>query len=252
MKVSVLLAHYHESAQPFLTACLRSLERQTFRDFETILVSSNHESAKSHVPDKAFHSATRLHFPAAIEKAYSMSDPSSEMILLLNDDAIMSKTCLENLVYTMDSTPGEMILGARSNCGPIMGWYQTVSGFIFDGHARTLGSQFRYPDIEPYIVNIIENAIEYPFGLIQLPFSPFFCTLIRRSTYEKVGRINPNFKTGSDDKEFADRARKHGIGCYMALHAAVAHASGVTADLSLTDEDRRFNFQLMEQISKSI
>lgn len=248
-KVSVLIAHYHEEAQPFLSACLKSLEAQTFRDFETILVSSNHQPDVSKIPDKEFHSSTRLHFPAAIEKAYELADPSSQFILLLNDDAIMAKDCLENLVSTMENCSFEMILGPRSNCGPIMGWYFSITGFKFEGQNRTLGPQFRYPEIEPYINSIIHESISYPFGLFQIPFSPFFCTLISRSTYEKVGKINPKFRTGADDKEFADRAARLGIRSYVALHAAVAHASGVTADLSLTDEDRNFNFQLLRELS---
>lgn len=250
-KVSVLIATYLPEAQRYLDASLRSLKAQTFQDFETILVSSGDYLPKASV-DIHHHSATRLHFPAAISKAYELSCRDSEYCLLLNDDCIMSKTCLEELVGTMASAPVEMILGPRSNCGPIMGFYHTLSGFVLNGQPITLGPQFRYQDVEPYIDNLIENPIPYPSALVKIPFSPFFCTLIRRSTYEKVGRIDPNFKTGSDDSDFAKRAADLGIGCYVAFHASVAHASGVSADLSLTDEDRAFNHKLFAEKHKSI
>jgi GT2 family glycosyltransferase len=246
MKVSVLIAH--EEAASLLKVCLESLQHQTFKDFETILVSSNHKPDNAYT-DKSFHSDTRLHFPAAIAKAYEMSDPTSEYILLLNDDAIMSSTCLKELVETMEGSPQEIILGPRSNCGPIMGFYFTTSGFYSGGNVCKLPTQFRFSTIEPFIYDLIHNQLSYPFGVFQVPFSPFFCTLMKRSTYEKVGRIEERFRTGADDKEFADRALRFGIRCYVALHASVAHASGVSADLSLTMEDRAFNISLLRELS---
>lgn len=247
-KVSVLLAHYHEEAQPYLSACLRSLEQQTFQDFELIVVWSNHAPKLSGRVDKEFGSSSRLHFPAAIEKAYELSDPNSEFILLLNDDCIMDKHCLEELVNTAKSAP-DLIFGPRSNCGPIMGFYDTVVGFMQGDRLFQFPRQFRYKDVEPYIDSFINDAIKYTPGVFMVPFSPFFCTLMRRSTYEKVGKINSKFRTGADDKEFSDRAAKLGIRCYVVLHASCAHASGVSADLSLTDEDRNFNIQLLRELS---
>lgn len=249
MKVSVLIAHYHESAQPFLTACLRSLEKQTFKDFETILVSSNHHPITTGVIDKQYHSPTRLHFPAAITKAYEMIDSNSTHILLLNDDCIMANNCLEQLVGTMERYGQEMILGPKSNCGPIMGFYMTISGFYVNGEANYLQPQFRKEVVEAFGEQMIENSIQYPYGMIKIPFSPFFCTLFRKSTYEKIGRINPDFKTGADDHEMAIRAAKHGISCYVALHATAHHASGVSADVGLTQEDRAFNHNLFAEIT---
>lgn len=247
-KVSVLLAHYHEEAQPLLNLCLKSLEAQTFQDFELIVVSSNHVPKLSGRVDKEHFSQSRLHFPAAIQKAYELSDPNSEYILLLNDDCIMSHTCLEALVNTANTFPKEMILGARSNCGPIMGFYFAHNGFWLNEVPQVISPQFRFKDIEPFQEQVIFNQLTYPFGVFKVPFAAFFCTLIRRSTYEKVGKIDARFKTGSDDHEFALRASKYGISCWVAMHASVLHASGVTADLSLTDEDRNFNIQLLRQL----
>jgi GT2 family glycosyltransferase len=243
-KISILIAHYHESAQPFLDACLKSLESQTFREFETIVVSSNHRPKLSGIVDKEVHSGTRLHFPAAISRAYEMTNPETESILLLNDDCIMGRDCLGALYHTLSTHPMEMILGARSNCGPIMGFYHTDSRFLSARGSISVGPQFRYDDVKDFVPDMIQNAVDYPPGIFQVPFSPFFCTLIKRSTYEKVGRIDPNFKTGSDDSDFAKRASKLGIGCYVALHATCFHASGVSADVGLTAEDREFNHRL--------
>lgn len=245
-KVSILLAHYSPTAEPFLEACLKSISAQTYRSqnqVETILISSNNMPTCNFygIVDDHYHSGERLHFPAAIQEAYKRS--SGDILLLLNDDAIMSKNCLSALVATVSD---HAIVGARSNCGPIMGFYHSHSGYMIDGRTEIVPPQFRSPENAHYMIN---HAIEYPPGLFKVPFSPFFCTAMKRSVYDRVGGIETRFRTGSDDLEFAQRAFHYGIFCYVALHATVFHASGMTADDHLTEDDRNFNHRLMHDLA---
>ncbi len=254
-KISILLAHYSKDAEPFLEACIRSIKAQTFREHngvETILVSSNNvPQCEFHgVIDKHHHNGTRLHFPEAVAKAYELSDPESEYIYFCNDDTILSATCLEKLVEAMNVFPDkEMILGARSNCGLICDFYYTLSGYRKNGVTRYLSHQFRWDDVKDDIHQIIHDSIGYPFGIFKVPFAALFGTLMRRSTYEKIGKINTSFRTGQDDLEMAQRAAKMGVFCYVALAANLAHASGLTASDHLSEDDRNYNIQLLHQLS---
>lgn len=250
-RVSVLVAHYAKEAEPFLEYCMKALSKQTLKPHEIILVSSNNIPSCNLYgqPDQHYHSPTRMHFPEAIEKAYSMSDPTSEYIFILNDDAILSKHTLEILVRTMQGFPKEIILNPRSNCSPCTGFYFALNGSVVDGSFVELPVQMRGDDLQHTLDSFIEHSLSYPYAMIPVPFAALFATLIKRSTYEKIGKINPRFRTGSDDAELALRASKYGIGCWTALHAACAHASGISADVGLTDEDRNFNMQLMRDLS---
>jgi GT2 family glycosyltransferase len=246
-KVSILIAHYSPEAEIFLEKCLLSTSRQTLQPHETILVSSNNRPLCNFkgIVSQHYHSPERLHFPAAIAKAYSLSDPTSSHILILNDDCIMSKDTLSRMVHTMDGFPQEIILNPRSNCSPASGFYYTNSGIVVNGHFIPAPQQLR-GDHGGFLEQFIESPLEYPFAMVQVRFAAFFCTLMKRSTYERVGGICEEYKTGSDDLDFAVRALRLGVRCYTALHAPVIHASGVSADKYLTQEDRAFNESLFK------
>ncbi len=234
-KVSVLLASFGEQSQRYLNLCFRSLEAQTMQDFEVIHVSSGPFSPNptGNRTRRHIHSPDRLHFPEAIDMAYKYSAPSSECILLLNDDVIMQKNCLR-LLYETTMAAQTCILNPKSNCDD--------NGRFYASEGRFFKLQYRIEEMEELYKDVIDfNNDRQPFLIVKQPQVHFYCTMMTRKCWNDVGGIDVNLKTGFDDADFCLRARAKGYFPVIAMHAYALHGSGVSADLHITQEDRAFN-----------
>ncbi len=239
-KLSIMIGTYgttEVNSQRYLDLCIKSLERQTFRDFEIVVVSSGTQKPVVDTWATHFHSNEQIHFPAAMKKAYSLTDPESQMILILNDDTILSKYCLEELV----KCPEQVI--ANPLCNSDLGRRYSLSLGIntSGGIAIYDRAQYVYEEAAHLFEDIVENSVVYPNGLIHPEWTAFFCTLVHRKTYDLIGGIDPIFQTGKDDLDFCLRARKLGFVPSIIMSAFVFHFGGATADKHLTKESREFN-----------
>ncbi len=240
MKLSVLIACYGEQSQRYLNLCLKSLNSQTFQDFETVIISSGDSKPVTRMRDwrvTHIHSPKRMHFPAAITRAYEISDHTTECILLLNDDAIMAKDCIEKMLHVATNVP--VIVNPRSNCDDNSRFYFTDSPF------RKL--QYRIEEMEDLCDQAIGFDDRFPFTLIKQPMVHFYCTMLQRKIWNEVGGVDINLRTGYDDRDFCIRAGRKGYESIVAMHAYALHASGATADLHLSQNDRNFNEEYFKQ-----
>lgn len=243
-KISILLASYGPQSQRYLDCCFRSLEAQTCQDFELIHVSSGDFIPRSRVDFvkgwKHLVLQDRHHFPAAIDKAYKMTNPNTEYIMLLNDDVILQKHCIHLMKLTLENLAGKnAILNPKSNCDDNGRFYMTLTPFT--------EIKYRIEQMEELVDKVIDFEHRQTFGVIRQHQVHFYCTLMTRKCWEEVGGIDPNFKTGFDDQDFCDRAKKKGYAPSIALHAYALHGSGVSADAFLSKEERDFNEQYYKE-----
>lgn len=262
-KLDILLASYGPHSQPYLNACLKSLERQTFKDFKGYLVSSGDfkpqiDTSLSNF--KHLHYSKRHHFPEAIQEAYNYSkrQDASDLIMLLNDDTILGKETLEKMVQhfrlnmnNFSHLNERLILNSLSNCDNAkfyllkLGFKKRDFEFIFESN------QYKMSDIEPHIDDIIENPFTYSFGRIFVQMVCFYGTMMTRKLYESVGGICPEYKTGKDDLDFCLRAKNIGARTEIALDSFIFHFSGISNDIYVTEEDKLFNQNLFNERFKA-
>src|ERR1700733_1424233 len=93
---------------PTLYGCLKSLCRQTFRDFEVTLVNNGggeriEDAPQINFPLRIISPGSNIGFGAAINLAVKNS--SSDFIATLNDDTEADEKWLERLVAAMNSSP---------------------------------------------------------------------------------------------------------------------------------------------------
>jgi GT2 family glycosyltransferase len=111
--VSVTLAAYH--SHDTLAACLESLQRQTFRDFEVVVVDSSpgDESARlvrERFPEVRFvHSAERLLPHAARNRG--VAESRGRLLVFFDPDVYAQPDCVERLVAAYREC-GEPVVGA--------------------------------------------------------------------------------------------------------------------------------------------
>jgi GT2 family glycosyltransferase len=89
-------------AGPPLAECVRSLDSQTFTDFEVIVVDNGGGRAAEIAPRaRVIGNATNVGFGAAVNQGIRAS--KSPFIVTLNDDAVMHPGCLEALVRAAEA-----------------------------------------------------------------------------------------------------------------------------------------------------
>lgn len=248
--VDIIVCCYGANSQKYLDDCLLSIQKQTFKEKQVYVISSGDFVPKINgsmdVIHKHYHS--RMHFPEAINEGVTRS--RSENILLCNDDIIMQKDCIEKMMSHLEADPTK-IINPTSTCDNGRS-FKLPLGFMLRSFPHIFeANHFTYEQISPHYLNeiidsfsILDNVLKQE---IRVEFTAFYCTLMKRSTWDKVGGIDTALKTGQDDLDFCIRAREIGFKPVIYLDAFCFHYSGATADIHLTKDDRIWNIDYFNE-----
>lgn len=238
MKINVVCVTYLEDNQKYLDLFVRSLNRQSIKDdISFTLVSSGEYLPHFQTDIKSFHrhSGARLHYPPGVNLGVKTSveefgDP--EYIFIANDDIILKERSLETLYHTSKGLP-PMILNGLSNC----------DNHLFFSTPAFQRNQFRIEDIDTTSELLFKDQYltEMPFVMYVNQCCLYATMIDYQNVWKKLGPLDPAYKTGFDDQDYATRAHREGIRSGICLNTIITHFSGTTADKAITKEDREFN-----------
>lgn len=236
-KCGLVIATYLEQNQKYLDECLKSIKNLNYPKelLEIVIVSSGEYTPNSH-GYRNIHKQNQTHYPSAVNIGIASLE-TAEYFFILNDDVILSKNSLINLVSSALKYPSA-IMQPMSTCD---NWWR----YIF---AMPLGLNNRFYRYEDLVGRFdeIQNIESKRDGHIIADWVPLYATLISRRIWETVGCLDDNFKTGQDDLDYGFRAKAKGIVCLIDLSAFALHFGGVTADIALTKEIRDENVTYFE------
>ena len=223
MKVSVIVANWNR--RDLLRACLQSLENQTAREFEVIVVDNGSEDGSAEMVEREF-ARTRLirnrenrGFCAANNQGIEASQ--AEFIALLNNDAEASPGWLEALLGALDGRPDCGMAASKILVWEDPGRIDKAGHLIYpDGQNRGRGSG--EPDRGQY--DGIEETL-WPDGC---------AAMYRRRMLAEIGGFDEDLFAYADDAELGLRARIAGWRCVYAPAAVVRHHRGATLGLRST------------------
>ncbi len=248
--IDIIVCSYGPESQKFLDDCLLSIQRQTYKDKKVYVVSSGDYKPQINCSLDVIHKhyLGRMHFPEAVNEGVKLG--TSPYILLCNDDIIMQKDCLKNMLLELQKYPN-LIINPTSNCDNGKSFNETI-GFKLREFIHVFeANQYLHKDISPHYVNeIIDNMQLFSKptnAFVPVQFAAFYCTLMSRKTWNDVGGIDTKLKTGQDDLDFCLRAREKNIHSMIFFGAFCFHFSGATANIHLTKEDRMFNIDHFNQ-----
>ncbi len=241
MKVSIIVTTYLEKSKPYLDACIQSIKNQSYADIETIIVGR-----PSYAP--AYDGVTTVHPPmdsfgcaTGVNFGISKSDPASHYIFTINDDVILTKNCVSNLVKIMGD--GDWILNPLSNCDNGIKYLFDFSFYKDGNEHRVNAPQYIYDDLKGYLPELMNAESRLPTGIILQNELFFYATMIPRKVWEKVGQFDEIFKTGQDDIDYSLRARQKNVALGVCTDALAWHFSGASANSTMTDPVRIRNLQ---------
>jgi GT2 family glycosyltransferase len=216
--VSVIIVNWNR--QELLRACLRSLEQQTFRDFEVIVVDNGSADGSLELLRSApFEQVRTIENPEnrgfCAANNQGIEAARGRFIGLLNNDAEAEPHWLEELLGALDPQADVGMAASK-----ILTWedhriIDKASHLIYpDGQNRGRGTG--EPDRGQY--DRLEEAA-WPDGC---------AALYRRSMLLQIGGFDEDFFAYADDAELGLRARIAGWRCLYVPTAVVYHHTGST------------------------
>ena len=216
MLLSIVLVNFRQADQTI--DCIRSLEKNTMLDFQTIIVDnqSTPESAeklKRHCPNSTvipvpenlgFAEGNNLGIRFALQS-------DSELILLLNNDTIAHRDLLKTLVNTAISEKTAGVVGAKIYFydDPKMLWY--AGGRLVAGKALATHRGLKQEDDGSFDV------------LEETDFVTGCCLMTKREVVQKIGFLDAGFFLYYEDVDFCLRAKEAGYSVLYQPAATLYH-----------------------------
>ncbi|MBI4458909.1 MAG: glycosyltransferase family 2 protein [Acidobacteria bacterium] len=213
-KVSIVIPTWQRD--DLLRRCLESLRRQTFSDFETVLVSNGASPQVDRLAEEFGCAVLRFPenrgFAAAINAGIAYGD--CRYVALLNDDVELDRNWLQVTASFLEAH--EEIAFC---CGKI---YQS-GGTLLDnaGDAVSLGGLawrlgFGRSDLGQY---------DEARTVLSVPGT---AALFRRAVFEQVGGLDEDFISYIEDVEWSFRAARNGFRGYYLPQAVCVHEGSAT------------------------
>jgi GT2 family glycosyltransferase len=199
------------AADDSLDACLASLARQTFSDFEVVVVdNSGRRVVQGDGRVQVIANERNVGFGAAVNQAFRQSN--APYLAVLNDDAIADPGWLEALLVAIEP---------RSDVGMCASQVRLGLGFASDGTLDSAGmlicldgsSKQRGHGDAAATYSRQEEAL-LPSGS---------AALYRREMLEEIGLFDESFFLYCEDTDLGLRARWAGWECLYVPDAVVAH-----------------------------
>ncbi len=216
-RVTVVVPNWN--TREYLGPCLESLRRQTFRDFETVLVDSASTDGSVGFVEQNFPEVRTVillenrGFSGAVNAGIEASD--SEFVVLLNNDTEQDAGWLEALVRAA---------GRRPEAGLF------ASKLVDFGDRRRLdgaGDALRRSGL-PYRLGHGE-VDRGQFGREEFVFGACAAAaLYRRGVFEEVGLFDEDFFAYCEDGDVSFRAQLAGFRCLYVPGAVVYHVGSVS------------------------
>ena len=230
-KISVIIPSY-ESLNEIKTCINSILSCESKEMLEIIVVDNNsNKDVKNYLSDlestgkiKLILNNINYGFSFAINQGIEISKKNTD-ILLLNNDAILTKGSLEHMQHCAYSIP---------QCGIIV-----PHELLFDGDNRiSTHVPYAYNNFECDVLpsknhrNIINMPLFHDGTLLELNFAPFFCTYIKREVYNKTLGLDPELgRHYRSDRIFSEFIRHYlQLKIYQAPYSFVYHRQQVATD----------------------
>lgn len=185
--VSVIIVDYKKK-NPYLVECLDAIQKQTYKNFEVILVCDYRVDLNySKLRQKSYG-----HYVGPAEKRdVGAKMAKGEILAFIDDDAYPSETWIENIVphFRKKNIAG---VGGPGVTPPGVSWQEEASGWA---SASPMGAAF-------YLYRFLSGKKQFVEDYPSMNLS------VRKSDFDKVGGYDSNFWPGEDTKLCLDLTHK--------------------------------------------
>ncbi len=195
-KISIIVLNYN--GKKYLKNCFESLKKTDYPNFEVIMVDNNSDDGSIEYVRKKFPWVRILKSPEnkgwAYGNNFGIKNTKGEYVVLLNNDVIVTKDWLKELVKIAQSDPKIGIVGSW----PV--WYKCMGQDL---------SKF------PYSGKIIEASTVSGAAM-----------LVKREVFDKIGLFEEKYFIYWEDTEFTWRAILAGYKVISNYNSIIYHIGG--------------------------
>lgn len=214
-KVDIVIPTYNNL--PYLKTCVESIRRTTAWSYNIIVVDSGdddtYEWLKAQTDVISWKSPVRLHFSAATNAGIKMA--KEKYLVMLNNDTIVSWGWLQAMMHEA-MKPGAGAIGPFSNNEK-----QRLHNEPIMMKGKEIGWWANYEDVADLIPDI-ENY-SHAKEVHEHTWISFYGTLFPRQVIGKVGLLDEEFKSGSEDVDYCRRIRLQGYRVLQTYDAFIFH-----------------------------
>jgi GT2 family glycosyltransferase len=211
--VSILIVTYNN--RDFVDPCLDSIRRNTFYpNYEVLVVDNGSSDGTTELLQSCAQAEPRIRvtrladnegFPAASNIA--TREAHGDYLIFLNIDTMVTEGWIERLVrcHRRDASVGMVV--------PVTNWA---------GNEAKINTEYADAvSMEEFAMKIARENM----GLsLELVAAPFFCVLVPREVWTKVGELDERFGVGMfEDDDFSLRVRQHNLRIVTAEDCFIHH-----------------------------
>ncbi|NHM29960.1 glycosyltransferase [Neobacillus terrae] len=214
MLTSIIILTYNKL--DFTKQCIESIRKHTAKEDYELIIVDNHSTDETiewlHTQEniKCVFNEDNVGFPKGCNQGIEIAKGNN--ILLLNNDVIVTKGWLTNLVKALYSNP---LVGAVGPVTNSAAYYSTigVSYNSLDG-MHEFAEKFNQPDSSKW---------ETRLKLIG------FCMLIKKEAVDTIGMLDEQFSPGNfEDDDYSIRLRKAGYSLLLCKDTFIHHYGSVS------------------------
>ncbi len=222
-RVSVIIPNWNGAK--LLPTCLHALAKQTFRDFEIVVVDNASSDNSREWVAREFPTVRVIalnenrFFAGAVNEGIRQTarpEPAggtSEIVVLLNNDTEAEATWLENLIRALDENPRAGMAATKLRLFDAREKLHSAGDFFrVDGIPGNRGvwemddGQYDNPQTPPPLFGVCGGACAY-----------------RRTMLNEIGLFDEDLEFNCEDVDLNWRARLAGYDCVLAPNAIVYH-----------------------------
>lgn len=235
--VSIIVTAYNPIAKPYLDLCIKSIRNLDYpkEALSVIVVGGPDYLPRYDNVITGRPSLEEWYPPIGLNYGISMSNPDSKYYFLLNDDVILTKNSLANLVELYENTPSAgiaMPFGNDTQNLPI-------------GIGPIPPGPYKHEDIAPHIDQLINIDSNYKNTVLVTDLLCLYAVLISKDAFLKIGPFDETL-IGMDDTDYSMRSSLAGYSNVVSYDSLVFHAGGASTSGTWTDELRKKSKALFE------
>jgi len=227
LKASIIILNYFGEA--IISETVNSVLNLDFpkNQFELIIVDNNSQDSSQEIIKKyekensnikSLFLDKNLGFAGGNNQGIKIA--KGKYIILLNNDCIVDKNWLKELISCADKNPKIFSVGSKiKKYPPESNLVQNAGSFVFqDGYGRDIGSIVTFEREQFYEVDKKQFELD-----IEVYSTCGAAVLYRSSILKKIGLLDENFFMYYEDTEISERARLCGYQNYYCSKAVVYH-----------------------------
>lgn len=197
--IDIIILNYFR--EDLTVKCLKSLKRQSFKDFSIIVVDNGSQDQQIFERNIKTIFPTLLYFKSVKNVGFAggvnigLKHTNAKYILLLNNDTVVSPIFLERCIYYIKKSPK----------------YLAVSPWIADGQRLAFAYAYVKPFERHYTAHSYHHSGIKNKEIIECDYLPLTAVLLNRALLKKLGNIPTNFFMYYEDALLGIKARKMGL-----------------------------------------